>query len=67
MRELRFRADLACELLRQQKTMSMQEALALIRAVKRFAMERFPDQGDTFDLIYGTRMRRILMERFPVC
>jgi len=27
-------------------------------------LELFPDKGETFDLIYGSRFRRILAERY---
>ncbi len=66
LRELRVRVDLACAVLLQQ-SMSLNEALSLTHAVKRFALERFPDKEDVFDLIYGSRFRRILSERFRVC
>ena len=64
--ELRFVADFACGLLCREQ-MSLEEALALVAGVRSYALRLFPDKGETFDLIYGSRFRRILAERFPVC
>ncbi len=64
VRRLRIRVDLVCALLYQEK-MSREEADALVRSVKRYAMELFPGREMTFDLIYGARFGRILSEAFP--
>jgi len=65
IRGLRFRVDLVCAIF-YQKRMRLEEALELIQAVKTYALEQFPDKEETFDLVYGSRFRRILAERFPV-
>ena len=64
VRQLRSRVDLVCALLYQEK-MSLEEASRLIRSVKQFALELFPDREQTFERIYGSRLRRILSEKFP--
>jgi hypothetical protein len=64
--QLRVRVDLVCAILAQQR-MTLDEALELIRAVKKYALEQFPDKEWTFDMIYGSRFRRVLSERFPIC
>jgi hypothetical protein len=40
------------------------EALTLVDGVRNYALELFPDKGDTFDLIYSPRLQRILDQRF---
>jgi hypothetical protein len=65
VRELQRLVDFTCCVLRQQ-AMSLEEAERLIAGVKKMALRLFPDKEQTFDLIYGARFRRILMERFPV-
>lgn len=66
IRQLQRIVDFACCVLRQQ-SMSLDEAQRLIRGVKTMALRLFPDKEYTFDLIYGSRLRRILSERFPIC
>ncbi len=65
VRQLQRVADFACCVLRQQP-MSLEEAQGLIVGVKKMALRLFPDKEQTFELIYGARLRRILMERFPL-
>jgi len=65
VRQLQGIADFACCALRQQ-AMSLEEAQGLIAGVKKMALRLFPDKEQTFDLIYGARFRRILMEKFPI-
>jgi hypothetical protein len=66
VRELRFVADFACRLLYQER-LSLDEALSLVAGVRQYALKLFPDKAETFDLVYGSRFRRILAERFPIC
>jgi hypothetical protein len=65
IRQLQRIVDFACCVLRQQ-SMSLEEAQGLIRGVKTMALRLFPDKEKTFELIYGSRFRRILIERFPI-
>ena len=65
VRQLQRVVDFTCCVLRQQ-SMSFEEAQRLIGGVKKMALRLFPDKEHTFDLIYGSRFRRILMERFPL-
>ena len=65
IRQLQRVVDFTCCVLRQQ-SMSLEEAQGLISGVRKMALRLFPDKENTFDLIYGSRFRRILMERFPI-
>ena len=65
IRQLQGVVDFTCCVLHQQ-SMTLEEAQRLIRGVRKMALRLFPDKEDTFDLIYGSRFRRILMQRFPI-
>ena len=47
-----------------QADLSLGQAQKLVADAKEKALELFPDKGETFDLIYGSRFRRILVERY---
>lgn len=63
LQKLRGITNLAVALL-SQADLSLLDAQKLIAQTRSKALELFPDKGDTFDLIYGSRFRRILAERF---
>jgi hypothetical protein len=37
-----------------------------VNHAKQTAMQLFPDKEETFDLIYGSRFRRILTEKYQL-
>ena len=47
-----------------QANLTLCDAQKLIGGTREKALELFPDKGETFDLIYAPRFRRILSERF---
>ncbi len=63
LQKLRGITNLTVALL-SQTDLSLVDAQKLIAQTRSKALELFPDKGDTFDLIYGSRFRRILAERF---
>jgi hypothetical protein len=63
LRTLRRLVDLTTALL-YQSNLSLDEAQRLVAACRQRALELFPDKGETYELIYGTRFQRILIERF---
>jgi hypothetical protein len=63
LRRLRRMMDLTAALL-WQADLTLGDAQKLVAEAKRRAMELFPDKEETFELIYGSRFRRILAERF---
>jgi hypothetical protein len=65
IRQLQRVVDFACCVLRQE-SMTLEEAEGMILGVRQMALRLFPDKARTFDLIYGSRLRRILSERFPI-
>ena len=65
VRELQIMADLVVCLLTG-SNLALYEALLLLKAAKRFALKRFPDKEETYELIYGSRFRRVLGERIAL-
>ncbi|HEV8341861.1 MAG TPA: hypothetical protein VGR30_05765 [Candidatus Binatia bacterium] len=63
LRKLRRMMDFTATLL-WQADLTLNQAQKIIADAKERALELFPDKSDTFDLIYGSRFRRILAERY---
>jgi hypothetical protein len=63
LRRLRRAMDLAATLL-WRVDLSLEEAQDVVNHAKTTALELFPDKEETFDLIYGSRFRRILVEKY---
>ena len=47
----------------QSSRISLEEAQDYVRAVRNKACELFPGKGETFDLIYAPRFRRLIAEK----
>jgi hypothetical protein len=63
LRRLGRAMDLAAALL-WRVDLTLDEARDVVNHAKRTALELFPDKEETFDLIYGPRFRRILIEKY---
>ena len=63
IRRLRRAMDVAAALL-WRVNLTLEEAREVVGHAKTTALRLFPDKGDTFDLIYGSRFRRILAEKY---
>ena len=63
LRRLRFIVDFALEYIRSQP-ISHEEAMAILEGVRKHAMKLFPGKEETFDLIYMSRFKRLLNEKF---
>jgi hypothetical protein len=63
LRRLGRAMDLAAALL-WRIDLTLDEAQDVVNHAKRTALELFPDKEETFDLIYGSRFRRILVEKY---
>lgn len=66
MRRLRFIVDLAQAILMQQPDLTLQEAFTIMRDTKKAALNLFPDKENVYDLIYASRFRKIITERFVI-
>ena len=65
LRRLRRAMDVTATLLRQ-VNLSLEEAQDVVNHAKQTALQLFPDKEETFDLIYGPRFRRILVEKYQL-
>ena len=65
LRRLGRAMDLAAALLRQTE-LTLEEAQDIVNHARQTALQLFPGKEDTFDLIYGPRFRRILVEKFQL-
>lgn len=63
VRRLARAMDLASILLRR-ADLTLSEAQEVVAHARKVALDLFPDKEGTFDLIYGSRFRRILVERY---
>ena len=63
LRRLSRAMDIAATLL-WQVDLTLEEARDVVNHAKHTALQLFPDKEETFDLIYGSRFRRILVEKY---
>jgi hypothetical protein len=63
LRRLSRAMDIAAILLWEVE-LTLEEAQEIVNHAKQTALELFPDKEATFDLIYGPRFRRILVEKY---
>ena len=65
LRRLGRAMDVAAVLL-WQVDLTLDEARDVVNHAKHTALQLFPDKEETFDLIYGSRFRRILVEKYQL-
>jgi hypothetical protein len=65
LKRLRYLMDFTAALL-WQADLTLAQAQKLVADAREKALELFPDKGETFDLIYGSRFRRIVVERYQL-
>jgi hypothetical protein len=63
LRRLRRAMDVTATLL-WRVNLTLEEAQDVVEHAKHTALELFPGKEATFDLIYGARFRRILIEKY---
>jgi hypothetical protein len=63
LRRLGRAMDIAAALL-WKVNLTLEEAQDVVNHAKHTALQLFPDKEETFDLIYGSRFRRILTEKY---
>jgi len=64
VRRLQIVVDLVMNLLWQSDDMPVEEAAELVAATRQFALNLFPDKELTYDLIYQSRFRRLMAEKY---
>jgi hypothetical protein len=60
---LRFVFDFAMEYIRTQ-SITHDDALKVVDEVRKFALNLFPGKEGAFDIIYASRFKRLLNEKF---
>jgi hypothetical protein len=63
VRRLQRVVELAMNIIRQ-TDMPVEEAAEIVAATRRYALRLFPDQEQTYDLIYQPRFQRLLAEKY---
>lgn len=63
LRRLRRAMDVTAALL-WGVDLTFEESQNVVSHAKETALQLFPDKEETFDLIYGSRFRRILVEKY---
>jgi len=63
IRRLRQMADFTLILIIQSE-MGLEEAERHVGALKGLACRLFPGKGHIFDMVYGSRFRRVLVEKY---
>jgi type II secretory pathway component PulL len=63
VRRLQVVVNLVMNLLRQ-SDLPVEEAAELVAQTRRFALNLFPDKEHTYDLIYHSRFKRLLAEKY---
>lgn len=66
IRQLRLLVDVTAQMLAEDESLALCEALRLVEAARNAALRLFPDKGDTFDLIIRPRLENIIQERFQI-
>lgn len=65
IRRLRRLVDFSLAFIAQ-ADISLEEAQGVVQGVRRSACTLFPDKGETFELIYTPRFRRLISEKYAL-
>jgi hypothetical protein len=64
IRRLRVLVDLTTNVLYQDDSLTLEEALQLLEGAEKAILKMFPDKQQTFDIVLRPRFERILRERW---
>jgi hypothetical protein len=64
VRRLQVVVDLVTNVLWQSDDLPVEEAAELVAATRQFALKLFPEKEQTYDLIYASRFRRLMREKY---
>jgi hypothetical protein len=65
VRYLRMMVDLSISMIYQGQ-ISFEDAQGICRNLRRLAVKLFPGKGEAFDIIYGSRFRRVFCEVYGI-
>jgi len=63
IRYLRTMVDLGLAIIRQER-LSRRDAEEIVESIRRSAMKMFPGKEATWEIVYASRFRRIIEERW---
>lgn len=66
IRYLRRMVDFTIILI-MESDMTFEDASRHAAAARGFALNLFPGKGEVFDLVYGQKIRRLLMDKYRLC
>ena len=64
IRRLQVMMNMVMSVISQDANMTVEEASELVADAKRAALAMFPDKELAYDLIYKSRLQRLMKERF---
>lgn len=67
IRHLRRMVDFTISLIVTDNDMTLQEASGHVAGLRDFAVRLFPDKGEVFDLVYGPRLKRLIIDKYMLC
>ena len=63
IKRLRFMVDFSIAYI-QQSQLTLEEAIEVVKGVKKQALRLFPGKEDTFEIIYRSKFRRVINRKF---
>ena len=64
VRRLQLVVGLVMNLIGQDDDLPLEEAAELVAATRKYALNLFPDKEETYDMIYQSRFRRLMFEKY---
>jgi hypothetical protein len=64
VRRLQLVVGLVMNVISQDDGLRLEEASELVAATRKYALSLFPDKEQTYDLIYQSRFRRLMFEKY---
>ena len=64
VRRLQMVVNLVMNLIGQDDDLPLEQASELVAATRQYALSLFPDKEQTYDMIYQSRFRRLMFEKY---
>ncbi|MFT4112748.1 hypothetical protein [Silvibacterium sp.] len=66
LRRLQLMMDLVMSVIRQDKSLTVDEAAVMVADSRKAALAMFPDKELAYNLIYKPRLQRLMRERYRI-
>lgn len=66
IRRLQMMMNMVMQVIGQDRTLSIDDASAMVADARRAALALFPDKELAYDLIYKPRLQRLMRERYRI-